>query len=86
MKELKYFRRNETMPVQNVGSLCSDRPRAHVLPGAITPQPFTPLTVQPFNRLTFLTHHSSLAARLPSPKNIFSEERSQTLPVIIDDL
>jgi hypothetical protein len=67
MKELKYFRRDERKPVQNLGSLSSDRTRA---PGLVT------------------RHTSLITCRMaPVPRKIFFfQERSQTLPVIIDDL
>jgi hypothetical protein len=92
MKELKCFRRDERMPVQNLGSLRSDR--AHVLPPAIALQPITPSTVQPVNRLTvnssLITYHLSLAARpCPQEKIYFLQNEpnlSQWLPRFLEKL
>jgi hypothetical protein len=98
MKELKCFRRDEMMQVQNLDSLCSDRPRAPVLPSAITLQPFTPSTVQPFNPFnsSLITGHQSVEpspashpARdqfqllAPVPKNIFLKNEAKLCPSLL---
>jgi hypothetical protein len=68
MKELKCFRRDEKMRVQNRHDRCSDRPVPMVLPAAITLKPFIPSTVQPVNHFnsSLITGHQSVEPSLSS--------------------